>query len=195
MSHKKEHPRWQWPKGVSLDDLGGEHFWTDTSWHNDAMPSWETVNKYSHLRLWIDYPKTSDDPEEHTSEMWEEVPRFGLARVDEHGEFIADWCGSNEWSEIVQEFNNWLDWSNAEPIGEHEFHSVADVEAYLRLLVSKNMHYHLDDDPTEIEWCNTELTDSEIDTLSINHSKLWAFCNPWEVFEEHPELWELYRNY
>lgn len=64
----------------------------DTSWHNDACPSF--TNEARRIQLFVDYA----DPVER--ECGPEARRFSLFTLDEHGdtEYI---CNTNDWSEML----------------------------------------------------------------------------------------------
>lgn len=87
---KKEHPRFELPEGVDLNALHPS--FEDSSWHNDACPSFTSTELG--LRLWIDYP-----PE--LSDMGDDFPRFGLSRIDEHEEWVSDVLATDDWQEVL----------------------------------------------------------------------------------------------
>lgn len=64
----------------------------DTSWQNDACPSF--TNELRRVQVFVDYA----DPKER--ECGPEAPRFSLLTLDEHGDqnYI---CNTNEWSEML----------------------------------------------------------------------------------------------
>lgn len=73
MGYSKEFPDYR-GLGIIPAGLG---FPVDTSWHNDACPSFETED--GRYRLWVDYPnpKDKEDPS---------LPRFGIQKQDENGD-------------------------------------------------------------------------------------------------------------
>ena len=69
----------------------GDPRWIDTSWHNDAAPSFELEAPGVHLRLWV-HPENPAD-----REML--VPRFGLFLVVDPESSADDfglWAGDDE---------------------------------------------------------------------------------------------------
>lgn len=74
-----------------------------------------------------------------------------------------------------------------------DFHFENDnhVMAYIHYLLAEDLAYHFDDNPHTIKW------EADLDTLdkmhlTDNHERLWAYCDPWEWFDKHPQMWSLW---
>ena len=67
-----------------------------------------------------------------------------------------------------------------------------DVTAYIKLLIKDNLNYHFDDEPVTISWVDN-ISPNDIGMLQINHLRLIAYCDPWEFFDKHEQLWDSYR--
>jgi hypothetical protein len=67
-----------------------------------------------------------------------------------------------------------------------------DAVAYLYWLAERQRQYHLDDDPRDIVWEGSPLSEEATSHMARLHEELWAACNPWELFDKHPDLWNRY---
>ena len=78
-------------------------------------------------------------------------------------------------------------------IPDFHFENDNHVSAYLYYLIAENLTYHFDDDIYEIKW-SIDLSMNDKAILSGNHTRLLKYCDPWEWFNKHPEIWALYRD-
>lgn len=81
---------------------------------------------------------------------------------------------------------------NFPPVLEFNFRNDLHVMAYVTYLLAENLEYHFDDDPMEIDWQTRIVSVADQSHLSVNHSRLWAYCNPWEWFDRHPQMWAMW---
>ena len=84
-NYEKEFPDFG-PLGVSIPEG-----FTDTSWHNDACPSFTSEA----FKIWVDYANPDN----------REIPqstRFTLCRVDAEGEYVSTVLASDNWADIVK---------------------------------------------------------------------------------------------
>lgn len=70
---------------------------------------------------------------------------------------------------------------------EYTFTKPDDVRDFIEELITKNMNFHLDDDPSQI-FSNTE----DVEVLRANWVKLWDYCDPWKVLDNYPQTWAKY---
>jgi len=85
MSASVEHPK------CRMDDISIPSTWEDTSWHNDACPSFQFRN----LRIYVDYFDLSD--RECESEF-----RFSVQLMSEEMEWLQCLLDSNDWNEVLK---------------------------------------------------------------------------------------------
>lgn len=70
--------------------------WTDTSWHNDACPSFQ--NQALRLQVWIEFKNPAD------REYGDEIKRFGLYNIDEDGGISDDTAiiETDDWQAVLE---------------------------------------------------------------------------------------------
>lgn len=73
---------------------------------------------------------------------------------------------------------------------EYTFTKPDDVRDFVEELISRNMNFHLDDDPKNIIWSNVKTED--LKNLRANWVRLWDYCNPWEILDNYPQTWAKY---
>jgi hypothetical protein len=67
----------------------------------------------------------------------------------------------------------------------------AQAIEFLELLIAENLVFHLDDEPSFIQWA-TPIDAKTLNTICGNWGKLWHYCNPWELLEKNPDLYNRY---
>jgi hypothetical protein len=69
--------------------------WLDTSWRNDACPSYQ--NEALRLQVWIDFEKPEDRA------YGDEIKRFGLYNITEDGCIEDDTAiiATDDWEEVL----------------------------------------------------------------------------------------------
>ena len=95
LRYKREFPDMEIESEI-LNFLATENF-MDTSWHNDAMPSF--WNEAEGLCVWVDYPEDEREKSECPSNI--EYMRFFVSETDEDGAYIeGEELNTNSWEEV-----------------------------------------------------------------------------------------------
>jgi hypothetical protein len=67
-----------------------------------------------------------------------------------------------------------------------------DAIQYLYWLAEHQRQYHLDDDPRDIVWAESPMSEEAIAHMVRLHEELWSVVNPWELFDKNDALWKRY---
>ena len=73
-----------------------------------------------------------------------------------------------------------------------KFNTEEDVVQFIKYLIDNGLNFHLDDDPEEINWWKTPVSEGDIAILKLNMIDLWDYCDPWLVLSKHPEIEDAY---
>ncbi len=92
-------PQWkqEFP-GFEMPDMDLPEGFKDTSWHNDACPSFTDENRK--LRLYVNYA----DPQDRE---FEELPRFLLVRFDDDHSEEDEIAGGEKWEDVASFVVEW----------------------------------------------------------------------------------------
>lgn len=189
MGYKSEFNDFDWDLPESLlSHLG----WHDTSWHNDAMPSWELgATERPRFRIWFNHKRPELREIEgapliavyaykvNSPDLYEELEDEPLLETDEPRRLV-------EWV-IRQHFE---DQKEARvPLFNFKRQTVRE---YVEWLIASGMTYHFDDDPETINWPDW-VGPADLTRLRINHERLHDVVDIWQWFtEQGADLWDRY---